>query len=171
MILTDYYKFTKLACKSKTRLDCVASTMSYPPLEEKRMTRANKPTEKRDGCNVGDLLVYLGDVPEQFSGNAHRKADKNLTIKGNNLSSIFVPDPANNLGYGDVKGTSDALLFVMDLDVVDGIIQNGGAMEIFVARGLSKNRVPLFNLLADGELDDELDALRKMATVTKSVTA
>ena len=134
MILTDYYKFARLATKSKLRLDCVASTKSYPMFEERRATKATSTTEKRDGTNVGDLVIYFGDVPNQFSGNAHRKADKSITIKGSNLSSVFVPDPTNNLAYGDAKGTADALLFIFhSLEVVNGTIHTGAEVEVFVA--------------------------------------
>lgn len=169
-ILTDYYKFCRVATKAKLRLDCVASTESYPEFEEKRATKATRATEKRDATNVGDLVVYFGDVPEQFGGDVHRKADKSITIKGKNLSSVYVPDPSNNLAYGDVRGTADALLFVFDgFEVVNGAIQAGATIEIFVARGKSKDRVPLYNLLSDGELDEELSDLRERA-VTKSVT-
>lgn len=45
MILTDYYCFERLASKSKTRLDCTASTMSYPEFEEKRCTKPQRATE------------------------------------------------------------------------------------------------------------------------------
>jgi hypothetical protein len=163
-ILTDYYAFKKIATKSKTRLDCITSTGSYPEFEEKRATRANKASEKRDATNVGDLVIYFCDVPEQFGGNIHRKADKSIIIKGKNLSSIYVPDPNNNYGYGDVSGTADALLFVFDgVEVVNGEIPTGATIEVFVARGKSKDRVPLYNLLADGELDEEMSELRTMA--------
>ena len=164
MILTDYYCFERVATKSKSRLDCVASTGSYPEFEDKRATKANQATEKRDATNVGDLVIYFGDVPEQFGGNVHRKADKAITIKGKNLSSVYVPDPNTSFGYGDVSGTSDALLFVFDgLEIVNGTISQGAAIEVFVARGQSKNRVPLFNLLTDGELDEEMSELRARA--------
>ena len=43
------------------------------------------------------------------------------------------------------------------------MIEKGGTLEVFVARGKSKDRVPLYNLLADGELDEEMDALRSYA--------
>lgn len=164
MILTDYYCFEKIAQKSKTRLDCTTSTMSYPPFEEKRLTKATKATEKRDATNVGDLLIYLGDVPERFGGDARRKADKSLTIKGKNLSSIFVPDITNNFAFGDMKGTTDALLFVFDdLKISNGTIMQGGAVEIFVARGMSRNQVSLYNLLCDSGLDEEMEELRARA--------
>lgn len=163
-ILTDYYKFSRVATKAKLRLDCVASTESYPEFEERRATKATKATEKRDATNVGDLVIYFGDVPEQFGGDVHRKADKSITIKGKNLSSVYVPDPSNNLAYGDVRGTADALLFVFDgVEVVNGVIQAGATVEIFIARGKSKDRVPLYNLLTDGELEEELNDLRQRA--------
>lgn len=164
MILTDYYRFEKKSLKSKTRLDCSASTMSYPEFEEKRCSKSAKATDKRDATEVGDLVIYLGDVPEQFGGNAKRKADKSITIKGKNLSSVFVPDPTNNYGFGDVRGTTDALLFVFDdLKINDGTIVQGGALEVYVARGKSRDRVSLYNLLCDGGLDEEMSLLMSMA--------
>jgi len=63
MILTDYYKFERLATKARLRMDCTASTASYEELECRRATKANRATEKRDATNVGDLVVYYGDVP------------------------------------------------------------------------------------------------------------
>lgn len=163
-ILTDYYCFERIATKSKTRMDCTASTKSYPEFEEKRATKANKATEKRDATEVGDLIVYFGDMPDAFGLDAHRKADKAITLKGKNLSSVFVPDPSTNYAYGDVRGTADALLFVFDgVEVVDGLIPNGAAIEVFVARGKSKDRVPLYNLLSDGALDEEMSELRAKA--------
>ena len=162
-ILTDYYRFERIATKSKTRLDCVASTGSYPEFEEKRATKAYRATDKRDATEIGDLVIYFGDVPEVFGGAVHRKADKAITIKGKNLSSVYVPDPATPYGYGDVSGTTDALLFVFDnLEVANGIILGGG-VEVFVARGKSKDRVPLYNLLTDGEFEEEMNELRQRA--------
>lgn len=166
-ILTDYYRFERIATKSKTRLDCVASTSSYPEFEEKRATRATKATDRRDATELNALVIYFGDVPEQFGGEVHRKADKAITIKGKNLSSVYVPEPSTPYGYGDVRGTTDALLFVFDnLEVADGVVLGGG-VDVFVARGKSKDRVPLYNLLTDGELEDEMRELRQRARVTR----
>ena len=164
MILTDYYCFERLANKSKTRLDCTASTMSYPEFEEKRCTKPQRATEKRDATNVGDLVVYYGDVPNSFGGDVHRKANKSLTIKGKNLSSIYVPDPSTNFAYGDVRGTADALLLVLsNFEVVNGVVQQGAKLEIYIARGKSKDCKPLYNLLCDGELDEEIEQLKDEA--------
>ena len=163
-ILTDYYCFERVATKSKSRMDCTASTGSYPELEKERAAKPNKATEKRDATNIGDLVIYFGDVPEAFGGNVHRKADKAITIKGKNLSSVYVPDPASNFGFGDVRGTADALLFVFEnMEIVNGTISQGAVIEVFIARGKSKDRVPLYNLLSDGALDEEMSELRAKA--------
>lgn len=160
MILTDYYRFDRQRCNtSKTRLDCTASTESHPTFETARATK------QRGATNVGDLWVYYVDVPMNFGGDVHRKADKSLTLKSKNLSSLFVPEPASNLAYGDIKGTCDAILVVFNgFEVVNGVVQEGGYMEIFIARGKSKDRQPLYNLLSDGQLDEEMSLLRERAT-------
>ena len=143
--------------------------MTYEEFEEKRSTKASRATECRDAINIGDLVFYYNDVPPQFGGNVHRKADKSITIKNKNLSSVYVPDPNTNFAYGDFKGTSDALLFVFhDLKIIDGIIQAGAIIEVFVARGKSRDCVPLYNAFCAGVLDEEMNALRMQ--VTKTVT-
>ena len=58
-ILTDYYCFERVATKSKSRMDCTASTGSYPELEKERAIKPTKATEKRDATNIGDLVIYL----------------------------------------------------------------------------------------------------------------
>lgn len=172
MLLNDYYCFERVATKAKTRLDCTASTESYSEFEEKRATTVKRATANRDATSVGDLVVYFGDVPDQFGGNVHRKADKSLTIKGKNLSSVYVPDPASNLAYGDVRGTSDAILIVFTgFEVVNGTPRQGARLEMFVARGKSKDKLALYNLLCDGELDEEINLLRERATQRRALTA
>lgn len=165
MNLTDRYIFSRVVNLSKTRLDCTASTESYPIFEEKRATKLQRATAKKDGVNVGDLIAYFGDVPGRFGGDVHRKAGKSLTVKGKNVSSIFKPDPKSCFAYGDVKGTSDALLFVFhDFVVVDGVVQSG-SLEVFVARGMAKDSRALWMLACDGGLDGEMDELRNKSTL------
>lgn len=165
MIITDGYFLEKIAEHSKTRLDCTASTKSYPPFEEKRATKPHNPTAKSDAIKVGALVMYFNDVPERFKASLKRKASKSLTIKGKNLSSIFVPDIGSGFAYGDCKGTSDALLFVFhNFNVIDGRVEMGAKLEIFVARGYSKDCKALYNAFADGELDGEVEIIRKRAT-------
>jgi len=159
-VLTDCYVFSRIATKAKHRLDCTASTESYLPFEEKRITKAQRETEHRDKTNIGDLVIYLVDVPGRFGGDVHRKADKSITIKGKNLSSVYVPDITKGYAYGDVKGTDDALLFVFEnFSLCSGAIEPNSTIKVYVARGQARNKNALCDLLFDGGLDDELEAL------------
>lgn len=155
MILTDYYRFEKLSKpKSKLRIDCTASTGGYIPFEILR----NK---------TGDLFMYIGDNTYTKAGK-ERKADLALS-KTAHISSVYNPDLNLPYWYGDMKGTTDAFLFVHNnAEFINGGIQVGAVIELFVARGQRNNRSQLYNALCDGELDEEMNALRKQ--VTKSVT-
>jgi len=147
MILTDYYRFEHLPdCKSKTRRDCTNSTKGYPEFEGLR----NK---------GGELFVHYGDVPMQFGGDAHRKADKAIS-KTKNISSVFFPDVTLQFAHGDFKGTADALLIVITPDE--------SVLEIFVVRGQKCHSLNLWQMLCDGELDYEIAAMRGSA-ITESV--
>ena len=147
MILTDFYLFKKLPDqKSKLRIDCVASTHSYNPLESLRGKK-------------GDLFLYIGKNTHTKAGK-ERRADLALSKTGH-ISSLYNPDLNLPCWYGDMKGTSDALLFVHEhTEFIDGGIQAGAIIELFVARGQRHNQSQLYNLLCDGELDEEMDFLR-----------
>ena len=151
MILTDYYKMEKLpTCKSKMRLDCIASTGTYDPFE----VRATKTREKR-------FKFYYGSTPEKFKAEAKRKSGMAISDMGDNLTSIYTPDLENPLmGYGDMVGTQDALLFLFDDDY--------RSVEVFVARGLKNHIKGLFFQFADGELDEEIKILREQAKPTNA---
>ena len=155
MILTDYYRFEKLPNqKSKLRIDCTASTGSYDPLEALR----NK---------AGDLFLYIGDNTHTKVGK-ERKADLALSRTAH-ISSIYNPDLGLPYWYGDMKGTTDAFLFVHhNTEFINGGIQAGAVIELFVARGQRNNRSQLYNTFSDGGLDEEMDVLRKQ--VAESVT-
>ncbi len=120
--LTDYYKFRHLPeCQSATRMDCIASSTSYPNFEALR-------------DRAGRLFVHVSTVPGTFKGNG---AAFSIT-KGTNISSVFVPDVSLNFGRGDVKGTKDALLIIFDAGYT--------TLEIFVAREQKKNRLQLWEM-------------------------
>lgn len=150
MIITDYYNLQRLPdTKSKTRFDVLTSTGSYPEFENLRNKK-------------GELFFYFVDVPDKFKADVRRKADKSLTSRlGKNVSSIFIPNVTLSFGFGDVQHTSDALLLVFNADYTQ--------IEIFICRGQRNNRNALYNLLTDGELSGEIEAIRKRA-VTISVT-
>ncbi len=144
MKFSDYYKMKTLKVTKSHRLDCVASTGDYEPFE----MRASRSRDKRFHC-------YHNDVPQRFSANALRKASYAIT-DGNNISSVYIPDTEQPLkGYGDMKGTNDALLFLYSPDYNE--------LEIFVARGGKHHVKNLSALFLDGELDWEMEELRKKA--------
>jgi hypothetical protein len=147
MRLTDYYKMVELKERASRRFDCVASTGEYEPFE----FIANKSRDKR-------FFLYYTDIPDTFSARVKRRVDKSIS-NGKSISSVFVPDLYHPLkGYGDTKGTRDALLFLFSED--------GKQIEIFVARGHKDNAKGFCNLFIDGELDDEIEALRLSARPT-----
>ncbi len=74
---------------------------------------------------------------------------------------MYVPDVTQNIAYGDVRGTNDALLFVFDPDYTE--------INVFVARGQANNKQQLYFLLSDGELNADIEHLKKQA-VTETVT-
>lgn len=167
MIVTDYYKFEKIALLSGTRMDCVASTKSYPEFEDKRKTKGNKQTTMKDANYIGGLTCYYCNVPEHYGKNTKRRADKSISIGSKNLSSIYVPDVSLPYAFGDVQGTADAILFVFskNFDVIDNRVCQGGVIEMFICRGRSRSCQALYNLLCDGVLDGEIEAIRKQAVV------
>ncbi|MCO6496491.1 MAG: hypothetical protein J5I50_02395 [Chitinophagaceae bacterium] len=147
MILTDYYKGECLTTAS-SRYDVTMSTRSYEYLETLLINKRK--------FNVGGLSFNYVPLPASFKARPERKAEMAIT-KGNvNISSVFVPDVESHLiGFGDVNGTSDGLIFIFSSDY--------STIEILVARGYANDLLTLFNEVKDGNLDDEIAILRSKA--------
>ena len=148
MILTDYYLMKEIKRLKSHRFDCTASTGGYDPFE----AIAARSKDKR-------FFFYYNGVPDTFSARAQRKADRVIT-NSQNISSVYIPDLKGNplKGYGDVKGTSDALLFLFADDYKQ--------IELFVARGFKNNVKNLCTLFVDGELEGDIVKIKEMATPT-----
>ena len=151
MILNDYYRFEKLPNqKSKMRLDCTLCTRSYNPFE--RLRKADK------------MVVYIGANTHTRAGEK-RKSDLAMTNVVH-ITSIYTPEIEQPYWYGDVDG--DALMMVHhDFKTIDGRVADGSIVEVFIARGQKHNVGALFTLMCDGELDAEMDRLRKQAASAK----
>ncbi len=155
-ILTDYYRALKRP-DLKTRYDVVESTASYQLFEQIFINIRNP--------NPGGLSFYVVDQPSKWGKRSERKTDKAITKGAVNISSIFIPIPDELLGYGDVKNTEDALIFFFSPDWSE--------IEIFVARGQKNNKQNLYQIVQDGELENDITMLKqnvKYLTTTKSVT-
>ena len=84
-----------------------------------------------------------------------------ITDGANSWSSVYTPDIENPLmGYGDMAGTDDALLFLFSTDYKK--------MEIFVVRGRKNNQKMLYTMFVDGELDEDMERLRELAKPTNA---
>lgn len=148
MILDALYTFQKLPeTKSKTRYDCICNSGTlYQPLESLRNAK-------------GQLFIYYHSVPDRFNLKGRRKPDMAIT-KGRNISSLFVPEVKQPFAYGDIRTTKDAILVVLNPDKEQ--------LEMFIAKGQAANQHGLYYLLCDGELDFEIDKLRKAASLVKN---
>lgn len=154
MILTDYYKGEKLT-DAKSRYDITKSTGEYEYFE--RML-----TNKR-GFNILGLSFNCVARPDKWKG---KKTDLAITKGSQNITSIKRPNPENNLAFGDIKGTQDGCLIVFNPDFKEKGITT---IELFIARGMRNDTTGLWELFTDGELNHEIEELRKKA-VTKIVT-
>ena len=154
MILTDYYKGEKLT-DAKSRFDITASTGEYDFFESLLINKLK--------FNIGGLSFNCGQRPDKWGG---KKTDMAITKGSQNVTSVKRPDLENNIAYGDVHGSNDGVIIVLNPDYKEaGIIW----IEIFIARGLRNDTDGLWELFTDGELNNEIELLRQKA-VTIFVT-
>lgn len=153
MTLIDYLKGEKLT-SAKSRFDIVASTGEYDLFESLLINKR--------GFNVGGLSINLIERPERWN---EKNATLALTKGSHNITSLVQPDVYSNYAFGDIQGTSDALLIIFNADYR---VNSISSFEIFIARGLKNSVMSLWNLLLDGELNDDIEILRGRA-VTKNV--
>ncbi|RKD92531.1 hypothetical protein [Mangrovibacterium diazotrophicum] len=151
MNFTDYYLAKKLKeQKAKYRYEIARSTMEYDRFQ---FLLKNKRNPNSDGWSI-----YFIPRPVEWSGS--ERPDMAFTKRSENISSIVFPEPGIPYGYGDVKGTNDSLIVLLNEDFR---IQGISEIEIFIARGQKHNRKNLWYELVDGELEYELDFLRQSA--------
>lgn len=155
MIFTDYYKGEKLT-DAKSRFDITTTTGEYDFFESLLINKR--------GFNINGLSFNCVSRPVRWKG---KKTDLALIKGSNNITSLKRPDIEKNIAFGDIKGSNDGCIIVFNPDFKEvGIF----TIEIFIARGLRNDTNSLLNLFTDGELNYEVEALRKKA-VTKYVTS
>ena len=147
-IINDYYRYERLQNqRSKSRMGLVASTKTYADFDEKP-------------------FIYIG-VNDHIKASRQRKSDLSITNgRGQHLTNVYKPDLERGYAYGDVKNTTDLLLFVTkDFSMAaDGTITDGATVEVFICRGRKHDKNAVFNLLTDGELNNEIAHLRAEVT-------
>lgn len=148
MTFTDTYLFKHIS-KSATRLDVVSSTMSNDAFEQ---PITNKKGEQ--------FLYFCGDTHSK--GKA--KADYAITHGSYHMTGVFTI-PGERYGYGNIKGTNDALIFdLRNLTIIDGKIEDGAEMIIYIARGMARDARQLCQLVNSGEFDGEFLTLQSRMT-------
>lgn len=144
MILTNLYIVEKVP-QLKTRFNVIRTTHDHEFLEALLVSKKDP---------EGSLSLYLVDRPKRFKGTD--VTDKAVTKGRFNISSMYFPDPEIPIAYGDINGTEDAVIFLINSDTENGINQ----FEMYVAIGQKHNKRNLYFLFVDGELDHEVDKLR-----------
>lgn len=147
MILTDYYKAQKLT-SAESRYDVTDSSQGYELFESLLINKRK--------YNVGGLSFNYVQRPASFKGADGRKAEMAITKGNANVSSVHIPDLQNNqIGYGDVNGTNDALITIFSNDYK--------TIEIFIARGYKNDVLALYEEIKAGYLDAEIGVLKAKA--------
>ncbi len=143
MILDTLYCFEKNEdSRSKTRLDLKAFTERYEPLH-------------KEGRH-GDVFIYNYGIPDAVKAHSKRLGDTQITNGDGYISALFFPEIENpNQAYGDIKNTEDAIL----VHFKHGKKQ----MEIYVSKGKKNCVHNLYHLWLDGQLDQEIENLKKKA--------
>ena len=154
MILTDYYKGEKLT-DAKSRFDITASTGEYDFFESLLINKLK--------FNIGGLSFNCGQRPDKWGG---KKTDMAITKGSQNVTSVKRPNLENNIAFGDINGSNDGCIIVLNIDFKETGITT---IELFIARGLRNDTDGLWQLFLDGELNNEIELLRKRA-VTIFVT-
>jgi hypothetical protein len=148
MILTDYYKADKLS-ESKSRFDITASNGKYDFFEQL--------LKNQRGFNIGGLSFNLVPRPNYWGGS---KTDLALTKGSHNLTSLKQPNPLLPYAYGDINGTNDGCLIVFNCNFREVGITT---IEIIIGRGLKNHIISLWNLFTDGDLDLEIELLKRQS--------
>lgn len=154
MIFSDYYKFEKLTA-AKSRFDCTASTGEHDLFETLLI---NKRT-----FNVGGISLNYCPQPETHGG---QRVDAILCKGSHSITKVIRPNPESPVSYGDIKGTNDACIMIFNRDYREAGITS---IEMLIARGAKNDKVQLYHLFVDGELQHEFDVLRSRV-VTRLVT-
>ena len=145
LIFTDYYKAEQIA-EAKSRYDIILKNGTYPIFETQLLNKTK--------FNVGGLSFNYNKYT--YSKANYKRVPQMAISRGKHISGVYVPDLLNNkIAYGDIQGTSDAIIMLFSED--------NSTIEIFVARGKVNDSIFLYNEVVAGEYNHEYDILRKNA--------
>lgn len=148
MTFTDAYQL-KHVSQSKTRLDVVSGTWSNDAFEQPI-------TNKK-----GDQFVYFYN---DTHSKGKSKADYAITHASYHMTGVYMT-PGARYGYGNIKGTLDAMIIDLgSVSIIDGEIAEGAEMTIYIARGMARDARQLCQLANCGDYDGEFRTLKSRMT-------
>ena len=148
MILNDYYLAERLT-DAKCRFDITVSTGNYDLFERLLINKLK--------FNIGGLSFNCVSTPENHKG---KKADSILCKGSFSITKIIRPNIESPVSYGDINGTNDACIILYNPDFKQVGITT---IEIFIAKGAKNDKLQLWHLFTDGELNDEVEVLKQKA--------
>jgi len=106
---------------------------------------------------LNEPVIYFCQTPEHIKARQKRKAEFCISNKAGYLSGVFIPDYSKpTLAFGDMKGTNDLILIK--------ISGESGELEFFILKGKKNYGIMYSNMLADGELDYDIEELKNKVT-------
>ena len=141
----SYYRFRKVP-ERKTLMILESFAREYEPLNV-----AKKRTNQ--------VYCYLTEKPSNIVAERARKPAFSISNDiYRHLSGIYIPDLKGNayLGYGDIKGTQDGLLFEFS--------ESYQVLEIYVLKGQKNVIEQWYWIMADFELEQGLESIKNEET-------
>lgn len=132
--MIDYYYRFRKSPEKKSRYDLEKYSDKYEYL--------HKPDRR------GDIKIYFNSHC-YIKAHNDRKSDYSISQNSKHLTSVYYPSlEFRNFAYGDIH--NDCLLFITQDDL----------MVILIFRDSKPFQLELFNMLSNGELDEEIEQYR-----------
>lgn len=144
MIIIDAYIAEHISERSKSRFDITAGTYTNEAFEQ--------PITNKEG----EQFFYLCN---DTHSKGKSKADYAITHGSYHMTGVYV-SVGERFGYGNIKGTSDALIFdLKDCSFIDGHITANSKVIIYIARGCARDANEICRRANWGEYDGEFKTI------------
>ena len=160
---TDFYRFAKTQL-SGTRFECVSSTHSYAQIEN----TACKKDNPKYSIKAGDIILRSINPMQigNYSIHVQQKAWRVTRLNNVSFSSVYMSNPQDVYGYGDIAGTQDGIIFKYTNYQERGKdVLEGAEIEVYIFRGQKASISLICAILNEGgEEEEALKRLRATAT-------
>lgn len=137
-----YMKGVKCCPTAKDRYDVKYKSGNYELFETRLLNKTK--------FNINGLSFY---ITKNSKWNPNSKRQPKLKMgKNGHISGVFIPESCPSLGYGDIKDSPDALIFIFSND--------GHTVEVLMGTGLSDGIKELYAQVKNGTHNVEIESLR-----------